>query len=115
MRMPATRIRLVGTPFHTDDLLMSMRRNPVWAFYRYAAEFDPPAAQTRGIARCPDQMTPLLNSRAPTMSPIERNLEVNVPDTVPRNLGADRIAFITNPITDHIRYAVELWLIPRHR
>ena len=41
VRMPATRIRLVGTPFHTDDLLMSMRRNPVWVFYRYAAEFDP--------------------------------------------------------------------------
>jgi hypothetical protein len=35
---------------------------------------------------------------------------MNVPDTVPPNLGADRIAFITNAITDHIRSAVELWL-----
>jgi hypothetical protein len=23
------------------DLLMSMRKNRIWAFYRYAAEFDP--------------------------------------------------------------------------
>jgi hypothetical protein len=39
--MPPTRVRLVGTPFHADDLLMSMRKNPIWVFYRYAAEFDP--------------------------------------------------------------------------
>jgi hypothetical protein len=39
--MPATRIHLVGTPFHGQDLLLSMRRNPMWRFYRYAAEFHP--------------------------------------------------------------------------
>lgn len=38
---PPTRIRLVGTPFHAEDLLMAMRRNPIYRFYRYAAEFDP--------------------------------------------------------------------------
>src|SRR4030095_2692018 len=38
---PPTRVYLVGTPFHAEDLLMSMRENPVYAFARYAAEFDP--------------------------------------------------------------------------
>lgn len=37
--MPPTRTYLVGTPFHNDDLLMSMRANPLYTFYRYAAEF----------------------------------------------------------------------------
>jgi hypothetical protein len=36
-----TQVILVGTPFHSQDLLMSMRSNPVWHFRRYAAEFDP--------------------------------------------------------------------------
>jgi hypothetical protein len=40
-RRPATRIHLVGTPFHAQDLLMGMRTNPLWTFRRYAAEFDP--------------------------------------------------------------------------
>lgn len=39
--MPPTVIHLVGTPFHAADLLMAMRGNPVWHFYRYAAEFEP--------------------------------------------------------------------------
>jgi hypothetical protein len=39
--MPATKVHLVGTPFHQQDLLMSMRSNPVYEFRRYAAEFDP--------------------------------------------------------------------------
>lgn len=38
---PPTKIRLVGTPFHGEDLLMAMRRNPIYRFYRYQAEFDP--------------------------------------------------------------------------
>lgn len=38
--MPATRIYLVGTPFHADDLLMGMRANPQYRFFRYAAEYD---------------------------------------------------------------------------
>lgn len=38
-RFPPTRIFLVGTPFHQSDLLMSMKSNPVYRFYRYAAEF----------------------------------------------------------------------------
>lgn len=37
--MPATRIHLVGTPFHASDLLMGMKDNPMWAYYRYQAEF----------------------------------------------------------------------------
>jgi hypothetical protein len=37
---PPTRIRLVGTPFHSGDLLMGMRTNPLYAFYRYQAEYD---------------------------------------------------------------------------
>lgn len=36
---PASRIYLVGTPFHKQDLLMGMAKNPVWSFRRYAAEF----------------------------------------------------------------------------
>lgn len=40
-RMPPTRITLVGTPFHRSDLLMSMRDNDLYAFRRYAAEYDP--------------------------------------------------------------------------
>jgi hypothetical protein len=39
--LPATKIHLVGTPFHQQDLLMGMRTNPVYEFRRYAAEFDP--------------------------------------------------------------------------
>lgn len=38
---PATRVILVGTPFHQQDLLMGMRENPLYRFRRYAAEFDP--------------------------------------------------------------------------
>ena len=38
--MPPTRVFLVGTPFHQQDLLMSMRANPLYRFRRYAAEFD---------------------------------------------------------------------------
>jgi len=41
VHMPATRVHLVGTPFHAADLLLSMRDNPVWTFRRYAAEFHP--------------------------------------------------------------------------
>lgn len=41
LKMPPTRIMLVGTPFHERDLLMSMRTNPLYRFRRYAAEFDP--------------------------------------------------------------------------
>lgn len=39
--MGPTRVFLVGTPFHQNDLLMSMRENPLWQFRRYQAEFDP--------------------------------------------------------------------------
>jgi hypothetical protein len=39
--MEPTRIFLVGTPFHQQDLLMGMKKNPVYRFRRYAAEFDP--------------------------------------------------------------------------
>lgn len=38
---PPSRVYLVGTPFHQQDLLMDMRKNPVWRFRRYAAEFHP--------------------------------------------------------------------------
>lgn len=38
---PPTKIFLVGTPFHQSDLLMSMKTNPVYRYYRYAAEFRP--------------------------------------------------------------------------
>ncbi|GAB3670340.1 hypothetical protein GCM10027597_01450 [Saccharopolyspora tripterygii] len=41
VELPATRVHLVGTPFHAADLLMSMRDNPLWSFRRYAAEFHP--------------------------------------------------------------------------
>jgi hypothetical protein len=40
-RFPPTRVFLVGTPFHEQDLLMSMKTNPIYRFYRYAAEFQP--------------------------------------------------------------------------
>jgi hypothetical protein len=40
LRFPPTQIRLVGTPFHTQDLLMSTGRNLLWHYRRYAAEFD---------------------------------------------------------------------------
>jgi hypothetical protein len=40
-RMPATRVFLVGTPFHQQDLLMNMRQNPLYRFYRYSAEYGP--------------------------------------------------------------------------
>lgn len=39
--MPPSRVYLVGTPFHKADLLMSMKKNPVYEFRRYAAEFHP--------------------------------------------------------------------------
>lgn len=39
VQMPPTRVYLVGTPFHQQDLLMSMRDNPLYRFRRYAAEF----------------------------------------------------------------------------
>ena len=39
--MPPTRVFLVGTPFHQQDLLMGMKDNPVYRFRRYAAEFHP--------------------------------------------------------------------------
>jgi len=41
VEMPATRVILVGTPFHAADLLMGMRENPMYRFRRYAAEYDP--------------------------------------------------------------------------
>ncbi len=40
MSKPGTRIFLVGTPQHQNDLLMSMRENPTYHWRRYAAEFD---------------------------------------------------------------------------
>lgn len=39
--MSPTRIHLVGTPFHQSDLLLGMRGNALWRFYRYAAEAFP--------------------------------------------------------------------------
>lgn len=36
-----TRIHLVGTPFHRQDLLMKMKFNEVYRYRRYAAEFQP--------------------------------------------------------------------------
>ena len=39
--MPPTRVFLVGTPFHEQDLLLGMRSNPLYAYRRYAAEFRP--------------------------------------------------------------------------
>lgn len=38
--MPPTRVYLVGTPFHRQDLLMGMRENAMYRFRRYAAEFE---------------------------------------------------------------------------
>lgn len=38
--VPPTRIRLVGTPFHEQDLLMGMRHKRLWRFVRYEAEFE---------------------------------------------------------------------------
>lgn len=43
LRMAATKVFLVGTPFHSQDLLMSMRDNPMYSYRRYAAEFEPGA------------------------------------------------------------------------
>lgn len=40
-RFAATKVFLVGTPFHGNDLLLGMRSNPLYRFYRYAAEFRP--------------------------------------------------------------------------
>lgn len=40
VRMPPTKVFLVGTPFHREDLLMGMKSNPMYKFRRYAAEFD---------------------------------------------------------------------------
>jgi hypothetical protein len=37
--LPPTKVILVGTPFHQQDLLMSMRDNPLYEFRRYAAEY----------------------------------------------------------------------------
>lgn len=37
--MPATRVVLVGTPFHQKDLLLMMKDNPLYHFRRYAAEY----------------------------------------------------------------------------
>ena len=36
-----TQIVLVGTPFHQQDLLMSMRANPIYHFRRYSVVFSP--------------------------------------------------------------------------
>lgn len=41
LKMPPTRIHLVGTPYHERDLLMGMRNNSIYRFRRYSAEFDP--------------------------------------------------------------------------
>lgn len=38
--MPPTKVFLVGTPFHREDLLMSMKTNPLYRFRRYSAEFN---------------------------------------------------------------------------
>lgn len=37
--MPPSKVFLVGTPFHRQDLLMNMRTNPMYEFRRHAAEF----------------------------------------------------------------------------
>lgn len=37
---PPTSIRLVGTPFHQGDALMRMRKNRLYHFRRYEAEFE---------------------------------------------------------------------------
>lgn len=41
VRLPPTKVHLVGTPFHAQDLLLGMKENPMYSFYRYAAEYDP--------------------------------------------------------------------------
>lgn len=41
VKIPPTRMYLVGTPFHEQDLLNSMATNPMYKFYRYAAEYRP--------------------------------------------------------------------------
>lgn len=41
VEFPPTRVVLVGTPFHADDLLMGMRSNTAYCWRRYASEFDP--------------------------------------------------------------------------
>lgn len=50
VRMPPTRVHLVGTPFHRQDLLMGMRENPLYEFRRYAAESDPGDAVPGSLA-----------------------------------------------------------------
>lgn len=40
IKMPATKLVLIGTGFHEADLLMSARKNPIYEYRRYAAEFD---------------------------------------------------------------------------
>lgn len=39
--MPPTTIHLVGTPFHSDDLLLGMKGNSRYKFVRYSAECPP--------------------------------------------------------------------------
>lgn len=39
VELPPTRVFLVGTPFHAQDLLLAMKENPLYRFRRYAAEF----------------------------------------------------------------------------
>jgi hypothetical protein len=41
VKFPPTRVHLVGTPFHEQDLLNGMKENPMYHFRRYAAEFHP--------------------------------------------------------------------------
>lgn len=41
VEMPATRIFLIGTPFHEDDLISQMKANPIYRYRRYAAEYGP--------------------------------------------------------------------------
>lgn len=41
VRIPPTKIFLVGTPFHEQDLLNSMFTNPMYRVRRYAAEYRP--------------------------------------------------------------------------
>ena len=36
-----TQVVIAGTPLHYSDLLMSLRREQMWAWVRYAAEFNP--------------------------------------------------------------------------
>lgn len=43
-----TRIHLVGTPFHSSDLLMGLKKNPIYKWRRYSAEFNPDALPIRG-------------------------------------------------------------------